>query len=214
MTMRKDSIRIVLVDDHPVVIQGLKTALAEDGEFTIIETFSSGSMLLPFLEFNPVDVILLDIILPDANGIDLCLEIKRLYPDIVVLFLSNHAERSFIMQAVQHGANGYLLKNTSLSELSFCIHQALGGQVTFSDEVQKIMTRPTDNDVKGIPQLTKREKEILTLIVQEHTSQEIAEKLFISQRTVETHRFSLLQKLDAKNMVALTKIAIQMGLTE
>lgn len=207
MTMRKDSIRIVLVDDHPVVIQGLKTALAEDGEFTIIETFSSGSMLLPFLEFNPVDVILLDIILPDANGIDLCLEIKRLYPDIVVLFLSNHAERSFIMQAVQHGANGYLLKNTSLSELSFCIHQALGGQVTFSDEVQKIMTRPTDNDVKGIPQLTKREKEILRLLADGKTSTVIAEELHISPLTIITHRRNLMNKFEAKNVAELIMAA-------
>ena len=205
--MRKDNIRIVLVDDHPVVIQGLKTALAEEDSFTIADTFSSGLGLLTFLENNAIDVVLLDIILPDGNGVDFCLEIKRLYPDIVVLILSNHAERSFIMQAVQNGASGYLLKNTSLAELTTCIHEAIAGQVTFSDEVKKIMVRPVENDIKGIPQLTKREKEILKLLANGKTSATIADELHISPLTIITHRRNLMHKFDVKNVAELIMAA-------
>ncbi len=207
MTMRKDTIRIVLVDDHPVVIQGLKTALEEEPNFTIVSTFSSGLALLSFLESNPVDVMLLDIILPDGNGVDFCLEIKRLYPDIVVLILSNHAERSFIVQAVQNGASGYLLKNTSLLELTTCIHEAIDGQVTFSDEVKKIMVRPAESNIQGIPQLTKREKEILKLLADGKTSAAIADELHISPLTIITHRRNLMHKFDVKNVAELIMAA-------
>lgn len=207
MTMVKDKIRIVLVDDHPIVIQGLKTTLAEEADFTIVDTFFSGAELLSFLERNPIDVVLLDIILPDGNGVDFCLEIKRLYPDIVVLILSNHAERSFIVQSVQHGASGYLLKNTSLSELTACIREAVNGQITFSDEVKKIMVRPAESKITEIPQLTKREKEILKLLADGKTSAIIAEELHISPLTIITHRRNLMHKFDVKNVAELIMAA-------
>jgi DNA-binding NarL/FixJ family response regulator len=209
MLHNKQNITLAIVDDHPIVIQGLTTLLSNEERIEIAGSFTNGTDILSFLQEHKVDVILLDIMLPDINGIELCKEIKKLSPKTRILALSNHTERSLIMQMLQNGASGYLLKNASVEELVSCINEALNGEVAFSKEVKEIIARPTLNELKGIPQLTKREKQILQLIAKGKTTPVIADELFISHFTVETHRLNLLKIFDEKNAAELITIATQ-----
>lgn len=212
MLQDKDVIELAIVDDHPVVIEGVLKLLDNKEHLRVAGCFTSGAGFIDFIRSGKVDIVLLDISLPDMNGMDLCKEIKLLSPATCVLILSNHSERSIIMQALQNGASGYLLKNASPAELIACIHEALGGQITFSREVKEIIARPSVTELKGLPQLTKREKEILHLISDGMTTASIAAQLSLSPLTVETHRRNLLQKFEVKNVAALIKVAVQQGL--
>lgn len=210
--MSDNKIALAIVDDHPIVQEGLQKLLVNAGNITITGCFTTGTDFVNFLKKHPVNIVLLDISLPDINGIDLCKEIKKLSPATSVLALSNHSERSMILQMLQNGASGYLLKNISGEELISCIDDALNGQVTFSPAVNEIMSRPSVNELKDIPRLTKREKEILQLIADGLTTADIAGALHLSPLTVETHRKSLLQKFEVKNVAALIRAAIEQRL--
>ena len=205
-------ITLAIVDDHPIVIEGLLKLLDNKEHLKVAGYFTTGAGIIEFMKTHTLDIVLLDISLPDMNGMDLCKEIKILSPGTRVLILSNHSERSIIMQALQNGASGYLLKNASSAELTASIQEALSGQITFSKEVKEIIARPSANELKGIPQLTKREKEILHMISEGVTTAGIAEQLSLSPLTIETHRRNLLQKFEVKNVAALIKIAVQQGL--
>jgi DNA-binding NarL/FixJ family response regulator len=129
-----------------------------------------------------------------------------------VLAFSSHGERAVVMQLLQSGASGYLLKNVSAEELLHCIDEALNGQISFSNEVKKIMARPAAHELRSIPQLTKREKQILQLIAEGKTNAAIAAQLSLSTLTVETHRKNLMQKFEVKNAAALIRIAMEQQL--
>lgn len=210
--MLTDSATLAIVDDHPIVLEGLQRLLTNVKEIKIVGSFTTGAAFLSFLKTNKVDILLLDITLPDVNGIDLCKEVKALSPYTHVLALSNHSERSMILQMIQHGATGYLLKNISSEELIACIREALSGMITFSRGAKEIMARPSMSELKDTPQLTRREKEILHLIADGKTTPDIAQQLSLSPLTVETHRKNLIQKFQVRNMAALIKIAAQQGL--
>jgi DNA-binding NarL/FixJ family response regulator len=212
MLQDKGIITLAIVDDHPIVIEGLLKLLDNKEHLKVAGYFTTGAGIIEFMKTHTLDIVLLDISLPDMNGMDLCKEIKILSPGTRVLILSNHSERSIIMQALQNGASGYLLKNASSAELTASIQEALSGQITFSKEVKEIIARPSANELKGIPQLTKREKEILHMISEGVTTAGIAEQLSLSPLTIETHRRNLLQKFEVKNVAALIKIAVQQGL--
>jgi Response regulator containing a CheY-like receiver domain and an HTH DNA-binding domain len=204
---------LVIVDDHPIVIQGLSALLQVEEDLHIAATFTTGNAFLAFLKENQqVDIVLLDITLPDINGVEVCKEIKKLSPETKVLIISNHSERSIIMQMLQQGASGYLLKNASSEELVRCVHDVLAGRIALSAEVTAIMTRPLQNELKNIPHLTKREIQVLGMIAEGRTSASIAEELCVSQFTVETHRRNLMQKFDANNTAALIKMAAEQKL--
>lgn len=196
-------ISLVIVDDHSIVVEGIKTMLHGDQEINILETFSLGSSLENFLNKATIDVVLLDISLPDISGIDLCKKIKLVSPKTKILALSNHNERSIIMQMIQNGANGYLLKNIGSKELKDCIYASMNGEIVFSREVSSIMSNPNQDEFKELPRLTKREKEILQLISKGLTTQEIADKLFVSPLTIETHRRNLMSKFKVRNAAEL-----------
>lgn len=205
-------IRIAVVDDHQIVIQGLKSLLVNHEEIEIVGSFTSGLTFMTFLKDHFVDVVLLDIMLPDANGMELCKEIKLISPNTRVLALSNHTERSIILQMLQNGANGYLLKNISVEELVKSIYEALSGGLAFSKEVKEIIAKPSQNELRGVPQLTKREKQILQLIAEGKTTIVMADQLYLSPLTVETHRRNLLQKFEAKNVAELIRVAAEQKL--
>lgn len=211
--MLPDKITLAIVDDHPIVIEGLKLLLLEKEYIDIVGTFNTGATFLQFLNGVSVDIVLLDITLPDKNGLDLCREIKQLNPETYIIMLSNHNERSIIMQALQNGASGYLLKNASADELMECLNIAIRGQIALSEEVKGIMARPSTIMPQGFPTLTGREKEILPLIAEGLTTVDIGNKLFISPLTIETHRRNLMQKFGAKNVAELIKLATLHGLT-
>lgn len=211
MSFPKKEIIVAIVDDHPIVIEGLQKILASDFIICEVKEFTSGNDFINYLQENKdiIDIVLLDITLPDKSGIEICKEVKTLSPSTRVLAFSNHNERSIIMQMLHNGASGYLLKNSSSAELIACINEALDGQITFSKEVKKIIAQPSLNELITVPPLTKREKQILRMIADGKTSIKIADELFVSPLTIETHRRNLMQKFDVKNVAALIKIAVQ-----
>ncbi len=211
--MENEKINIVIVDDHPIVIEGLRMMLKSQSFFNVTGSFTSGLEIISFIQSHKVDIILLDITLPDANGTELCREIKKISPDTSVIMFSNRSERSIVMQSIQNGASGYLLKNTSIDELVICIKGALSGDIVFCNETKQIISRPSQNDLP-IPRLTKREKQILQMVAQGKTSNMIAEELFLSPLTVDTHRKNLLQKFQAKNSTELINRAVQQHMIE
>ncbi|PWV49610.1 response regulator transcription factor [Chitinophaga sp. S165] len=210
--MPDNKITLAIVDDHPIVQEGLQKLLAGATNITITGCFTTGADFIDFLKKHPLNIVLLDISLPDVNGIDLCREIKKLSPATSVLALSNHNERSIIFQMLQNGATGYLLKNISGEELITCINETMKGEFAFSNAVKEILARPSANELREIPKLTKREKEILLLIADGMTTSDIAGALHLSPLTVETHRKSLLQKFEVKNVAAMIKIATEQRL--
>jgi DNA-binding NarL/FixJ family response regulator len=206
--MSKESkITLAIVDDHPMVLEGLKSLIQSQENYQIY-SFTKGTAFLDFITGNEVDLVLLDIVLSDGSGLDFCKSIKKLSPKTIVIGVSNQAERSIIFQLLQNGASGYILKNADSQEIISCIKEALNGKVVLSKEVQEIMlTQPVYS--YELPKITKREKQILQSIAEGNTSAQIAEKLFISLITVETHRRNLLQKFKAKNMIELVRIATE-----
>lgn len=198
-----------IVDDHPVVAEGLKTLLKDEAGLQITESFHRGNDFMNFLRKNKVHIVLLDIMLPDVNGIDLCKEIKKTSPDTIVLAFSNQAERSMILQILQNGASGYLLKNVSAEELKRSLAEALNGEITFSREVKEIISRLPQNELKSVAALTKREKQILQLIAEGKTTTMMAQQLNVSPLTIDTHRRNLMQKFAVKNVAELVMAAVQ-----
>ncbi|WP_293306695.1 response regulator [Pedobacter sp. UBA5917] len=198
---------IAIVDDHPIVLEGLTRLLNKTATFEVIGGFTSGKAFTDFLKSNPVNIVLLDIILPDGSGIDICKEIKDMAPETVVLIFSNHKERSAIMKMLSNGANGYILKDASIEEIINCINAALNGQIAFSRAINEIISKPGLSENKEIIKLTVREREILNLIAEGLNTLAIAELLFLSKFTVENHRKNLLHKLKAKNVAELINIA-------
>jgi len=165
-------------------------------------------------------VILLDINLPGMNGIEVCQKLSKEYPEVKVLALSMHNEESFVTEILKHGAQGYILKNTGKKELLNAIQAVFSGQSYFSDEVTETIMKSlvsqkscTKKSSILAPKISRREKDVLDLIVREHTTQEIADTLFISLKTVESHRRSLLTKLGVRNTAGLVRVALENQLT-
>ncbi len=205
--MQNDKINILIVDDHPVVIEGVKTLLKDVALVHVAGSCNDAASARKFLQENDVDILLLDINLPDTNGMDLCLELKKKNKDLKIIALSNYSERSMINKMIENGASGYLLKNAGSKELEDAIITVLDDKHYFSSEVTKKLLEPAGNSI--LPKLTRREKEILKLIAEGESSSMIAEKLFISLLTVETHRRNIIQKFQAGNMFSVIKIAIE-----
>jgi DNA-binding NarL/FixJ family response regulator len=201
-----------IVDDHPIVIEGLRTLLRNEPNIQLVGGFCTGKDILSYIKANQVDLILLDITLPDINGMELCHMIKKESVTTIVLILSNHTERSIIMQTIQNGASGYLLKNSAIDELRDCIAEAVKGNICYSKAVMEIISRPSKNELQGTPRLTRREKEILVLIAAGKTSQVIGQELFLSPLTIDTHRKNLIQKFGVKNVAELIMAATQQQL--
>jgi DNA-binding NarL/FixJ family response regulator len=210
--MLKPKPTLIIVDDHPIIIEGLTKLLGKNGEFEIVASFTLGNEMLSFIKNTPVNVALIDIILPDINGMSLCKEIKKIAPDTIVIALSNHQERSAITKMLENGANGYILKNASIDEISCCIKEAIQGKITFSKGVTDVISRSTIKTKWMLVKLTTRENEILKLVAQGLTASKIAEILFLSRFTIENHKKNLLQKLQAKNIAELINNATGQGL--
>ncbi|AXB55568.1 response regulator [Flavobacterium fluviale] len=195
--------KTVIVDDHPIVISGISGLLSELKTIKIVEKFQSGISLLEYIEDNNVDLILMDIFLPVINGVDLCKTIKQKHPKIVIIGMSSQSERSLVMQFIQNGGNGYILKNASFDEFKNCIYKAIKGEIVFSEEVKTIISQPLSEDLERIPALSRRERDIALLLSQGKSTQEIADDLFLSFLTVQTHRRNILQKYKMKNVAEL-----------
>lgn len=200
--------KVFIVDDHYMVIEGIRSLLQNEKDIEWMGHATNATSCLAFLKQQAPDVILMDVNLPDINGIDLCKQVKEKYPGVFVLGLSTFNQFAIIRDMMENGASGYVIKNADKEELMSAIQVAAKGQLYLSNEAS-VTLKESD---KNIPIITRREKEILQLIADGLTNSEIAEKLFISVPTVNTHRKSLLEKFDAKNTAILIGKAIKINL--
>lgn len=208
-------IEVAILDDHNMVLRGIETMLEDSDTIKITATYDRGKQLLENIANNLPNVLLLDINLPDSNGMDLCKELTKNYPTLAIIALSNYSETGFIKNMLRNGAKGYLLKNTDKQELITAITTVYKGDNYLPRGIQDILLNDSIGDtsqITFIPKLTRREKEVLNLIAKEHINQEIGELLFISTKTVESHRNNLIQKLGVRNTAGLIKVAIEKGL--
>ncbi len=199
-------IKLFIVDDHFMVIEGIQSLLQHENDIEWMGHASNAESCLAFLQLRQPDVLFMDISLPDQSGIELCKIVREKYPQIFILGLSTFNQQSFIRKMMENGASGYLLKNADRAALMTAINTVLRGQHYFSHEVLS----STKKQDELVPVLTRRELEVLALIAEGMTNNEIAGKLFISTATVETHRKNLLAKFSAKNTATLVHAATQM----
>ena len=210
-------INILLVDDHQIVIDGLRGLLEGESEIGVLHHALNGQETLDKIKEEDIDLVLLDINLPDMSGFDICKELKLKSDNPKIIALTMHGNAGYINKMIKVGVDGYLLKNTGRDELILAVHTVMKGERYFSKEVTDSLIsgmhqvkKPRTSDF--IQKLTRREKEVLQLITEELTTDEIAAKLFISSTTVISHRKSLLRKLNAKNVAGLVKKAYEFGL--
>ena len=203
--------KVILVDDHQMLIDGLSAILAANENIEILKTFTNGNLLLEELHELQPEIILTDISMPDIDGYELTKKIKQQNPSIQVIALSMSGSIADINKMLDVGISGYVLKNVGNQELIEAIYKVAQGKMHFSDDVTEEMVKnkhAKPNKLEDQVKLTERELEILKLIVQELNNAEIADKLFISERTVETHRKNMIRKFNTKTIVGLIKYAM------
>jgi DNA-binding NarL/FixJ family response regulator len=208
-------INVAITDDHNMVLRGIEMMLKEFTEISVVATYSNCKETSDNIASSKPDVLLLDINLPDGSGIDLCKTLHKKYPKLHIIALTNFNETAFVKNIIRNGASGFLLKNTDRNELERAIKKVYKCEQYLQKSIQqKLLNESIGNATRKtfIPKLTRREQEILNLIAEEFTTNEIAEKLFISVKTVETHRSHLIQKLEVRNTAGIVRIAIEKGL--
>ncbi|RKO71741.1 DNA-binding response regulator [Sphingobacterium puteale] len=198
---------IAILDDHPLLLEGVTSFLNNQNGYKVY-SFLEEVSLIEFLDCTRVDLVLMDMQLVNTSGLDVCLQVKKLFPMIPVIALSNLADRNLIFQFMQNGGNGYILKDVSNGEFLRCVKLGLNGKEALCDKAKDLYAGAVTS-MEDLPHLTRREKEILIMISNGHTSNQIAEKLFLSPVTVETHRRNLLTKFKVKNMVELVQLALK-----
>jgi DNA-binding NarL/FixJ family response regulator len=203
-------IRVFIVDDHPVVIEGIHSLLQNEKDMAWVGQAMNAASCLGFFVNNTADVVLMDISIPGMDGVELCAVMKEKYPGIMILGLSTFNQGLYIKKMVENGASGYILKNSSKEELIKAIHAVYEGHIYFSGEVGMVLQEYQKSAAaRELPVLTAREKEVLELIAEGYTNPQIAEKIFLSQFTVDSHRKNLLAKLGVKNTASLIRLAVE-----
>ncbi|MCF8304103.1 MAG: response regulator transcription factor [Bacteroidales bacterium] len=211
-----NKIRVGIVDDHQLVIDGIRLILKDEPDMRLVMQANSGKETLDKLKQNKPDVLLTDIEMPGMSGVELTRRIRRQMPEVKILALTIQDDGVLVNKMVEAGASGYILKSCSADELLEAVVEVNKGNNYLSQKVQKIILSgvfnreaPVSQIQKGAITLTPRESEILDLIAQEYSNEAIAKKLFISERTVETHRKNLFTKTKTKSVVGLIKFAIK-----
>jgi DNA-binding NarL/FixJ family response regulator len=209
-------INVVLADDHVLVRDGIKALLEDQTGITVMDEASNGIEALEVVSKNKPDVLIIDIRMPEMNGIDAVAEIKKYHKDVKTLMLSMHDSEEYVLKSIQAGADGYLLKGASKEEFLKAVNKVAEGGKYFTGDISsiimnnfvngnKVKVDGANKKVKQLPfKLTKREKQILSLVLELKNNKDIAEELSISKRTAEVHRFNLMKKLEAKNLQELT----------
>jgi DNA-binding NarL/FixJ family response regulator len=212
-------IRIIIADDHQMFIDGIKSLLNTNKQVKVIGEANDGNGLLELMGKNEPDLILMDVNMAGMDGIEATKQVRKNYPAVKVLMLTMFNTRDYIEKVLKAGAQGYILKNTGKEELNHAIEKVMNGESYFSKEVtERIMEGLQGKKASAydpmMVELTEREKDVLKLIAKELTTQEIADQLFISFNTVETHRKNLISKLNVRNIAGLVKYAVQQGLAD
>ena len=211
----------MIADDHRLFRTGMVAVLKEIKGITVINEAGNGKELLTKLIHEQPDVILMDIKMPEMDGIEATEIVINRYPDVKVIMLTMHDDEQFITHMVDLGAHGYLLKNADVTELELAIHKVMKQGYYFNDKVSEVLLTSLigkkakmDKKKKNGINLSKREHEVLQLICEGFTNSEIAEKLFLSTRTVEGYRYKLCDKVGVKNTAGLVRYAIKNGLVD
>ena len=209
-------LRLALVDDQKLFRGGLKMILSENESFDVVFEAGNGKQFFERLAFEPVDVVILDVEMPVMDGIETLTILKDKYPDVHAIMLTMHDNERLINHLMQLGASGFLLKDENPEVVREAVERVAQNGIFFRDYVSKALLKggrkKTPSSQYGTPDLSTREQQVLTLICQEFTSKEIAEKLFISARTVEGHRRSLQEKTGSRNIVGLVLYAVKNGI--
>lgn len=200
--------RILIVDDHPLIVQSLSSIINDSKVGEVAEIASTAKQCLDLIATKHFDLVLLDINLPDGNGLDICKSIIERYPQIKVLAISSFNEFTIIRKMMDNGASGYILKNSMPEEVVEGIETVLKGETFLCHDVDLLMKKKSDQQIF----LTPRETELLKLICDGHTNPEIADKLFLGVETINSYRKNLLFKLNARNTAVLVKIAMEQKL--
>ena len=215
----KGHLNVLIVDDHQMFLDGVTTILNELPEVNVVGAFENGSDALSFIKNRQVDLLVSDICMPEIDGRKLCKMVKEVSPETKTLIVSMYEDVYHITEMLRQGIYGYLPKNAGKQELITAVRTIGGGETFYSDRVKdtviKSMSGQFDKNKKPLgSKLTKREIEVIRLIATEHTSVQIAEKLFISLNTAETHRKNIFRKANVKNMAGLIRYAIKNGIIE
>ncbi|MDR6764552.1 DNA-binding NarL/FixJ family response regulator [Flavobacterium sp. 2755] len=212
-----NKINLLIADDHTMFLQGIMSLLEKEPNIGTVNTAINGIEALEIIKKGNIDFIILDISMPEMDGIELSKILKKEYPDVKILIVSTHSNVMMISRLIRIGVNGYLLKNAEKSELLKAINTIASGENYFAEELEEkhlSNSSKIEKQVSNLTELSSREKEILILIAHEYNTAEIAEKTFISLNTVNTHRRNLLSKLNAKNTAGLVKYAVENGLVD
>lgn len=208
--MSGSKLQILIVDDHQILLDGIEAMLHGVGDFKVIGKCSDGNTALNFLSENQVDVLLTDLYMPKMTGMELTQKVKKRFPNVKVLALSVSYDVSIVHDLIDAGISGFIIKTIGRDELIEAIKTIAQGNIYFSREVSNEILRSLSNRTEEeVYHLTEREIEIVKLIAQEFSNAEIANKLCISERTVETHRKNIYRKTNTKTIVGLIKYAVE-----
>ncbi|MEM8902040.1 MAG: response regulator transcription factor [Bacteroidota bacterium] len=207
-------INILIAEDHQVLIDGLRSMLRGQSDMRVVGEAITGPEVFHILRRQQVDVLLLDLELPEMSGEEICKELPHSYPTVKPLILTMHQEKERISALIELGARGYLFKNTDKDELIAGIRAVMEGRIFLGEAVSETLQKEEepDEDSSYLPKITRREKQVLALIVEGLTNSEIASQLHISIKTVDSHRTNLLEKLSARNTASLVRIALEQDL--
>lgn len=212
-----NQINLLIADDHTMFLQGIISLLEQEPNITVIDKAVNGIEALEIIKKGVVDFIILDISMPEMDGIELSKILKKQHSNVKILIVSTHSNVMIVSRLIRIGVNGYLLKNAAKEELLKAINTIASGENYFAEELEEkhlSNSSKIEKQVSNLTELSSREKEILVLIAHEYNTAEIAEKTFISLNTVNTHRRNLLSKLNAKNTAGLVKYAVENGLVD
>ena len=212
-------VTLVLADDHPIVRKGLKALLEAENDLRVAGEASDGLEAINQVEKLKPDVLLLDIMMPGLNGLDVARQVSQHFPLTRIIILSMHANEAYVLDALRHGASGYVLKDASMEELVEAIRQVMAGHrylcPPLSERaIEEYVKRSKTSELDPYKSLTKREREVLHLAAEGNSNSEIATRLSISVRTVETHRMNLLHKLFLRTQTDLVRFAMQKGIID
>ncbi|WP_350287591.1 response regulator transcription factor [uncultured Croceitalea sp.] len=211
--------KLIIADDHKMFLDGLLSILAAKKEYEIVLTANSGKNVAKYLDINnskePIDLVVTDVNMPELNGIELNRHIKEKHQKVKTLVVSMLHDAMTVQTLTKDNVDGYVPKNAEKDELLTAIETILRGEKYFSQSIKDVYLKGMFSNEQTLMQsLSKREKEVLKLIAQEFTTQEIADKLFLSKHTIESYRKNLISKLEVRNLAGLTKYAIKLGLLE
>ncbi|WP_028296959.1 response regulator [Olivibacter sitiensis] len=205
-----DKIKVLVVDDHPMVLEGMQAMLSQIDFVQITGLARNAYLAMEDIKTAIPDIVITDINMPEISGVELTAKIKKEYPSVKVIAMSTFNERSLISQMVQQGASGYLLKSASREQIEEAISTVSRNKLYMSLDLE--LSNKEQDEMSKLPVLTSREKEVLSLIAEGFTNSQIAEKLFVSPYTVDSHRKNLLTKFDVNNTAGLIKLAAKYGL--